>query len=89
MITIMTLITGFIIGMGANAFRYKDLRISAEKKHSTLQDWGSEHQTRVTDRLVNMPIVLHRKDWATIKYEGLGVDHDEWVKEHDAKQHKH
>jgi hypothetical protein len=43
----------------------------------------------VTDSLVKMPILLHRKDWDTIKYEGLGVDHDEWVKEHNAKQLKH
>jgi hypothetical protein len=90
MITIMTVITGFLLGMSANAmFRYKDLRFSAEKKHTTLQTWGSEHQSRVTDSLVKMPILLHRKDWDTIKYEGLGVDHDEWVKEHNAKQLNH
>lgn len=75
--------------MSANAlFRYKDLRYSAEKKRATLQDWGSEQQSRVVESLVKMPMFFNRQDWATIKHEGHGVNHDEWVKEHNnAKQH--
>jgi hypothetical protein len=88
MITIMTLITAFVIGLSGNAlFRYKDLRYSAEKKRATIQNWGSEQQTRVVESLVKMPKLFNRQDWAAIMHEGLGVNHDEWVHEHnDAKE---
>ena len=60
-----------MVGMGANAlFGYKDVRISPNKRGSTLQTWGNEERVGVVKTLMRRPAA-----------EGLGIDHEAWAKQ--------
>lgn len=85
-IVIMGFITCVVVGMSAHQIvSLKDLRISSKTKHSTLQNWGQEHHDSVTSRWAKGPMIMngaeHRATWR----EGLGVNHDEWLKQKEAK----
>lgn len=81
-IVIMSFALTFMTGMGLHALAYyKDVRINPSKKHAELQTWGSERVTPVVQVLgANNP---YYKPTFT---EGLGVDHEEWVKAKQAQQ---
>ena len=72
----------FIVGMGAHAVMYyKDLRISPQHKHDTLQTWGTEKTPSVTSVISGGP-AFHRSAFKSILgKEGLGVDHEAWKKQ--------
>jgi hypothetical protein len=77
----------FIVGMTANAFTtYKDLRISPSVKHETLQNWGDEKVPTVTEKLGGWktPLAWHSQAFVDIRQEGVGIDHEEWVKNKEA-----
>ena len=71
----------FIVGMSVNAFMYyKDVRINPAHKHQIIRDWGEEPTHSVGLILGKHPVGMHAKDYEKIRYEGLGIDHDEWKK---------
>jgi hypothetical protein len=75
----------FIVGMSANAMTsYKDLRISPSKKHQVIQDWGTEHVDTMTKVLAKRPVAMHAQAFKDIRYEGLGINHEEWKKGKEA-----
>ena len=75
---IMSCAMVFMVGMGANAlFGYKDVQIDPRKRNSVLTTWGQEERIPVVHR-------VHRVTGVD-NPEGLGIDHNEWQKEHDRK----
>ena len=80
----MTLATTVCVGMSANALtRYRGVKITSDKKNATMNDWDSptERQTQITEVITRNPKALHWSNaYKTLRYEGLGVDHNEWVK---------
>ena len=80
-IVIMGCAVTFMTGMGFHALAYyKDVRINPSKKGSQLQTWGNEKTTTVVSVLGQNS---HYKPTFT---EGLGVDHEEWVKAKAARE---
>ena len=71
----------FIVGMTVNAFTtYKDLRITPSSRKQTIPDWGYEEQDKAVKFLAKGPIVFHPEVYKSLQHEGLGVDHEEWLK---------
>jgi hypothetical protein len=82
LIVVMCTATSIVLGMSANAlYHYKDLRFSSQAKHSELQTWGADHYDSVTKLITASPFGFHRDALKNIRYEGLGVNHEEWKKE--------
>ena len=82
----MGFITCVVVGMGTHQIMaLKDLRFSSKTRQSEIQNWGHEHNDSVASRWARGPIILlgaeHRSTWR----EGLGVDHEEWLKQKAAK----
>eukprot|EP01083_Nonionella_stella_P007698 22166_1 len=73
----------FMTGAAANALiRYKDVTIDPKKRNSILQTWGSEEECGEYHSMLEKAI-----SWNAYPPEGLGVDHDAWLKEKEsAKQ---
>lgn len=70
-----------IVGMSANAFvYYKDVRINPDHKHQIIRDWGQEPTHSIGLIMGKHPVGMHAKDYEKIRYEGLGIDHNEWKK---------
>ena len=70
----------FMTGMGAHALAYyKDVRLAPSKKHTEIQTWGDEKVRSVVSVIGQNP---YYKPTFT---EGLGVDHEEWLKAKAAK----
>lgn len=85
LIAVMGIATCIIAGMSANALMtYKDLRISPSKKHQVIQDWGTEHVDTMTKVLAKRPVAMHAQAFKDIRYEGLGINHEEWKKGKEA-----
>jgi len=83
LIVIMGTACFFVVGMSANALlNYKNIRISPSKKNEIIPTGGEERYNPVTQALASKPRGFHAKSLKDIRYEGMGVDHDEWVKEH-------
>jgi sulfite reductase beta subunit-like hemoprotein len=62
----------FMTGAGIHALRdYKDVKLSAAHRNSTLQTWGYERVPSKVESLVG---------WNAHPPEGLGLDHEEWKK---------
>ena len=75
-IFIMGFALTFMTGMGLHALAYyKDVRISPSKKHSELQTWGQEKVNPIV-KVIGEKNPYYRPTFT----EGLGVDHEEWVK---------
>lgn len=72
----------FMVGMSVNAFAtYKDLRISPKVKHETIQNWGTEKSKSIPSSILPfLPKAMHGDDFASLRNEGLGIDHEEWKK---------
>jgi hypothetical protein len=63
-----------MVGMGCNAlFTYKDVQIDPRKRNSMLTTWGQEQHDGVVK-------TYSEKVLGGVRPEGLGIDHDEWVK---------
>jgi hypothetical protein len=56
------------------------VRINPAHKHQTIRDWGEEPTHHVTYILGKHPIGMHSADYKKTFHEGLGVDHEEWLK---------
>ena len=66
----------FMTGMGAHALAYyKDVRINPSRKHSEIQTWGDEKVHSIVSVVGNVN-PYYRPTFT----EGLGVNHEEWVK---------
>ena len=71
----------FMAGMGAHALTYyKDVRIAPSKKHSELQTWGHAKTNSI------MSVVGQNPYYTPAFHEGLGVDHEEWIKAKEASR---
>lgn len=81
LIVVMTVATGFIVGMSANALtNYKGLRIRPSAKHEVIPTWDAGTRITVTETLTRNPKAFHADAFKAIRREGLGVDHEEWIK---------
>lgn len=67
----------FMTGAGIHALvRYKDVTIDPAKRNSKLQTWGQEDEYKTTlSKVIS---------WNAYGKEGLGVDHEEWLKQKEA-----
>jgi hypothetical protein len=64
----------WMVGMGFNAlFGYKDVQLNPNNRGAVLKDWSKEHRVGVMERFVNL--------MGGVAPEGLGIDHDKFVKE--------
>ena len=75
-IVIMGCALTFMTGMGLHALAYyKDVRVNPDRKHTEIQTWGN-------DRVASIVEVVGNKNpyYRPTFTEGLGVNHDEWVK---------
>jgi len=85
-IVITAFICTFVVGGTVNqALHLKDLRLFPKSKHELLQTWGEEHYNSVTSHLAAGPMVMHGDDHRSTWREGLGVDHEEWLKQKAAR----
>lgn len=67
---------------GAHALlTYKDVQVDPAKRNQMMQTWGQQEQDSLTKRWTR------RSTKRMNLQEGLGIDHDEWVK--DKKDHQH
>ena len=70
----------FCTGAAANALiRYKDVTILPSKRNSILQTWGTEEEDGEYRSTLSKAI-----SWNAYPPEGLGVDHEQWLKEKEA-----
>jgi len=67
----------FMTGAAANALiRYKDVTIDPAKRNSKLQTWGQEEAYHSTlEKAIS---------WNAYGKEGLGINHEQWLKEKEA-----
>lgn len=63
----------FMVGMGINGLCYKGVYINPNKRGAVLTTWGEEHKAGVIESYMEF--------MGGVKAEGLGVDHEEWLKE--------
>jgi hypothetical protein len=74
-IAIMGFAVTFVVGMSANALlTYKDVRIDPKKRNSTLRTWGEGEYQPLCGK------VIYPWSWQKTAPEGMGVDHEEWLK---------
>lgn len=74
-----TVVTFFTL-MTVNFLLYRKDHFKVEHKNDPFAAHLTERPTRVTKVLSQGPIVVNAKRYGTLKKEGLGVDHDEWLK---------
>jgi hypothetical protein len=71
----------FIGGMSANAFsNYKGLRIKPSEKHEVIPTWDEGERYSVAETLARKPIGFNADGYVSLRQEGLGVSHEEWMK---------
>lgn len=77
LIVIMGSAITFMTGAGIHALvRYKDVQLDPAKRNSKLQNWGNEEYNSTLSKVIS---------WNAYGKEGLGVDHEEWLKSKAAK----
>lgn len=85
-IVIMGFITCIVVGMSAHQIvSLKDLRFSTKARQSEIQNWGHKHDDSVASRWARGPMILRGAEYRPTWREGLGVDHEEWLKQKAAK----
>ena len=67
----------FMTGAGLHALTYKDVTIDPAKRNSKLQTWGNDETHTVLERVIS---------WNAYGKEGLGIDHEQWLKEKEASR---
>ena len=90
-IAVMGLSACLIIGMSANTLLNDnhDLRVLPKHKHDILRSWGDEKvYDKLTRKLALGPIIMHEKEYRSIWQEGLGVNHEEWMKQKQLQQQR-
>ncbi|GAX23854.1 hypothetical protein FisN_20Hh059 [Fistulifera solaris] len=79
LIVIMTTAMTFMVGMSINGLGYKNVKITPSAKHETMpQDSG--RRTTLVEIITREPRGFHAQGFKDIRREGLGVDHEEWLK---------
>ena len=66
--------------MSANALGYKGLKISPSIKHEVISKDDGELLVTEIEMITRFPIGFHSEGLRNIRYEGLGVNHEEWQK---------
>ncbi|GKZ00679.1 hypothetical protein MPSEU_001020000 [Mayamaea pseudoterrestris] len=85
LIVVLTAAGCFIVGMSFNAlYNYQDIRILPSHKHEVIPTWIDKPRVTVTEVLGKNPHGFHADAMKAIRYEGLGVDHDNWDKKHSS-----
>lgn len=65
-------------GAGIHALvRYKDVQLDPSKRNKKLQDWGNEEYNTTLSKVIS---------WNAYGKEGLGVSHEEWLKQKEAER---
>ena len=74
----------FMTGAAANALiRYKDVTINPAKRNSILQTWGTADDEVDGKYHSTLEKAI---SWNAYGKEGLGINHEEWVKEKEAQR---
>lgn len=83
LLTILGVTSCLIVGFAYNAMRYyKDIRVNPAHKHEVLRSWGEEPTHSVVHMLARRGTVgPHARDYKSLPDEGLGVDHQQWLKQ--------
>ena len=82
LIVIMGCAMTFMTGAALNAaIRYKDVTLDPKKRNSKLQTWGVEDRYHSTLEKVIA--------WNAYGREGLGIDHEQWLKDKEAARNNH
>jgi hypothetical protein len=64
-----------------------DIRMFPKHKQDVLRLWGDEKvHDKMTHKLALGTIIMHEKDYHPIWLEGLGVNHEEWLKQKQQHQ---
>lgn len=85
LILIVGFAAAFAVGMSGHALAtYKNVRILPSKKHQEIPT-DFTHVEPLAEKWSREPIAMHAKHFKSIRYEGLGVNHDEWLKLHEQK----
>ncbi|KAL7475504.1 hypothetical protein ACHAW6_001415 [Cyclotella cf. meneghiniana] len=78
LIVIMGTAITFMTGAGIHALvRYKDVQIDPKKRNAKLQNWGEEEYQTTLSKVIS---------WNAYGKEGLGVDHEEWLKRKEVEK---
>ena len=90
-IAVMCCSAALVVGMSANTMLNDnhDLRVFPKYKQEVLRTWGDEKvYDKLTRKLAMGPIIMHEKEYRTLWQEGLGVDHEEWLKQKQQQQER-
>lgn len=83
-IVIMATALSFAVGMSYNGIQYKNVKISPSLKHDYVSKDESGPRGKVTEVVARNPGGFYPEAMKSTRYEGLGVDHEEWVKSKQA-----
>lgn len=73
----------FAVGMSGHALMtYKNVHILPSQKHQVIPP-SSARREPLAEKWSRQPIAWHADGFKSIRYEGLGVDHNEWLKQHE------
>lgn len=76
----------FAAGMSGHALMsYKNVHILPSQKHNIIPT-DFKHFEPLAEKWSREPFAMHAKDFKSIRYEGLGVNHEEWLKSHDKRK---
>jgi hypothetical protein len=68
----------------------KNVKIRSEHKSAIIPTWDEAYIPRVVlmERATRRPIsfLSHGHRLKSLRHQGLGVDHDEWQKQHDERK---
>lgn len=73
--------TAFAAGMSGHALlTYKNLRILPSQKHQVIPTPEHTRREPLAEKWSQHPHAMNAEGFKSIRYEGLGVDHEEWLK---------
>jgi hypothetical protein len=82
LIAIMGVAASFAIGMSFNALQYKNVKISPALKHEIIPAETPPRETVTHFMLTHvLPPSFNTQAYKDICYEGLGMNHEEFLKE--------
>lgn len=91
----MTCAASFATGMTIYAsLNYKGVKVRSEHKGAIIPTWkeayGPNTSNRLTEAITRTPIsfLSHGDRLKSLRHEGLGVDHDEWLARKKAEADK-
>lgn len=84
-----SLATGMSVYASLN---YKNVKVRSEHKGAIIPTWDKAYEpntnNRLTEAVSRYPIsfLSHGDRLKSLRHEGLGVDHEQWQKEYDARK---